>query len=208
MNDIKEFEEKLIHNQDLLREAIQASKEVIPDYYQTHMAMHIRGAEADVAPAGSWWSWGDPLRTPRTLEEVENVLLSQLWEIETPDGAMPGCTYLHAVGSGRMMFGVECVGKLSTMEDSTVDVVPVHGDPEHLELRAQVRSSKDLPWTREAWIIIGPEQGRDVIYTAFPGRLIPPSNITRDDIAPGTYDGKDLIEKLGPDRWVKLVPRH
>lgn len=115
-------------------------------------------------------------------DEVRASLLSEQWvQREHPEVKAPCVAFVAPAWRGR------------------VGVVPLDGlnalvrleDPKRTGyLSAVVHGDRDLPRSiggdRETWLILGPHEGREILYTFHPGEPAPPSQVSASKVKPNT----------------------
>ena len=86
-------------------------------------------------------------------------------------------------------------------DEDEVELVPVHGDADRLEVHYLDLAGTSGALTGEVTVVIGPEQGREVVYTAFPGLPTAPSTIGAAEFPEQReMTAGELRRPLGPDR--------
>ena len=193
--------------------ALRSTEEVLPGYLVSHLGTHC-GEDA----AGSIFISPASERGYEPLESGERArqMLGELeYERLTPNPAwaIPGCRYYTGISRlpGSGILGRVGVVPLSQLKDEDeVELVPVHGDPSRLEVHYLDLAGTSGALTGEVTVVIGPEQGREVVYTAFPGLPTAPSTIGAAEFPEQReMTAGELRRLLGPDRaaavTVKLV---
>ena len=169
--------------------AIEATLEVVPGYFESHL--EGRSAAGD---GSTVWRWG---KACPNAHAVMNTLLDTLWQ-EYPEcpNLMPGCRAYRAAIPGTID-----LRQVSDLADDT----PVRWvDPGHGYQYPTVEGVEG-EYTDTTTLIVGPEAGKEVVYTFHPGDPIRPSQISADvDTA-----GIDTIAALKPAypeiEWVKVA---
>ncbi len=122
-------------------------------------------------PDGSMWG--------RPFTEAD---FSLPWEEVTPDDddgrlTMPGCRYFRLGGAAlRSAFPNAVVGavRIASVPDSLLPSVMIcegaHG--RELRLRPDAFELLDVGAPTEAWLVLGPSDGVEVVFTVFPGPLL------------------------------------
>ena len=188
--------------------ALRSTEEVLPGYLVPHLGTHC-GEDA----AGSIFIDPDSARGYEPLEsgELARQMLGELeYERLTPDPAwvIPGCRYYTGItrcpGSG--ILGRVGVVPLSQLKDEDeVELVPVHGDEGRLEVHYLDLEGTAGSLTDHVTVVVGPEQGKEVVYTAFPGDPTAPSTLGSDEFPEREMTAGELRRKLGPDRASKAT---
>ena len=189
--------------------ALRSTEEVLPGYLVSHLGTHC-GEDA----AGSIFIDPDSARGYEPLESGE-LARQMLGELEyqrltpNPAWAIPGCRYYTGISRlpGSGILGRVGVVPLSQLKDEDeVELVPVHGDADRLEVHYLDLAGTSGALTGEVTVVIGPEQGREVVYTAFPGLPTAPSTIGAAEFPEQReMTAGELRRKLGPDRASKVT---
>ena len=189
--------------------ALKSTDEVLPGYLTTHLGTHC-GEDA----AGSVFVDPDSKRGYEPLESGERArqLLGELeYQRLTPNPAwaIPGCRYYTGISRlpGSGILGRVGVVPLSQLKDEDeVELVPVHGDADRLEVHYLDLAGTSGALTGEVTVVIGPEQGREVVYTAFPGLPTAPSTIGAAEFPEQReMTAGELRRLLGADRAGKVT---
>ena len=185
--------------------ALKSTDEVLPGYLTPHLATHC-GEDA----TGSIFVDSETFE-PIASGELARQMLGELeYERLTPDPAwaIPGCRYYTGItrclGSG--ILGRVGVVPLTRLEDEDeVSLVPVHGDADRLEVHYLDLAGTTGPLTGEVTRVVGPEQGKEVVYTAFPGTPVAPSTIVASEFPEREMTAGELRARLGADRAGKVT---
>ena len=192
--------------------ALRSTDEVLPGYLTQHLGTHC-GEDA----AGSIFVSPDSTRGYEPLESGE-LARQMLGELEyqrltpNPAWAIPGCRYYTGItrcpGSG--ILGRVGVTSLSALADEDeIELVPVHGDPSRLEVHYLDFAGTAGALIGHVTVVIGPEQGKEVVYTAFPGDPTAPSTLVASEFPEREMTAGELRSRLGAARaatvTVKLV---
>ena len=198
-----EYRQRLLAAREVSR-ALAATDEVLPGYLVRHLATH-----AGPTAVGSVF-YGDEPCEPAPDGEFVRRLLGELEYREVqadPAWAMPGCRYFRGTEPLDLPIGREGVVPLTALEpDAELELVPVHGDEQRLEVRGEGLQALAKE-TDHVTVVVGPEQGRQVVYTAFPGDPTRPSEIMAawfPEESRQTTAGA-LIDRLGADRAAKVT---
>ena len=125
-----------------------------------------------------------------------------------PAWAIPGCRYYTGISRlpGSGILGRVGVVPLSQLKDEDeVELVPVHGDADRLEVHYLDLEGTAGALTDHVTVVVGPEQGKEVVYTAFPGDPTAPSTLGSDEFPEREMTAGELRRKLGPDRASKVT---
>ena len=188
--------------------ALKSTDEVLPGYLTQHLGTHC-GEDA----AGSIFVSPDSARGYEPLESGE-LARQMLGELEyqrltpNPAWAIPGCRYYTGISRlpGSGILGRVGVVPLSQLKDEDeVELVPVHGDADRLEVHYLDLEGTAGALTDHVTVVVGPEQGKEVVYTAFPGDPTAPSTLGSDEFPEREMTAGELRRKLGPDRASKVT---
>ena len=210
LKDPERFVQPLVERRQRLLAAREVSRalavtdEVLPGYLAKHLGTH-----AGTAAAGSVF-YGDEPCEPAPDGEFVKRLLGELEYREVqadPAWAMPGCRYFRGTEPMDLPIGREGVVALTALgPEAELELVPMHGDEQRLEVRG--KGLQELAQdTDHVTVVVGPEQGKAVVYTAFPGDPTRPSELQASwfpEESRRTTAGA-LIERLGADRAGKVT---
>lgn len=128
-----------------------------------------------------------------TPEEMEKALKAADWiEAEHPD-VMPGCKAFKTTDIKGGHFGLLKIADLP--EDAEITAF----DPKGTGKVSMVVSGQSGPLVAETWLIIGDEEGHDVVFTFHPGEPVRPSVLDISDCPNGTKLTKAEALGLGFD---------
>ena len=188
--------------------ALKSTDEVLPGYLTTHLGTHC-GEDA----AGSVFVDPDSKRGYEPLESGE-LARQMLGELEyqrltpNPAWAIPGCRYYTGISRlpGSGILGRVGVVPLTQLDDGDeIELVTVHGDEGRLEVHYLDLEGTAGALTDHVTVVVGPEQGKEVVYTAFPGDPTAPSTLGSDEFPEREMTAGELRRKLGPDRASKVT---
>ena len=172
-------------NNTRIHAAVKATKEVLGSYWDKTVEQRL--------------GFGGSCYPDYSKEELEKAILNADWEEAPHPAVMSGCTAFKATVPGGI-FG------LYKIEDL----------PEGTELEARdpkgtgyisfaIDNWRMLMGNRvdETWLILGPEQGREVVYTFHPGEPVQPSSLSVDDLDELREGAREEFQR---DGWL-LVSR-
>ena len=139
----------------IIKEAVAATKEAIPDHYATLLGERKFGSK-----------WG------RDFTEADFELP---WEETDPPEVtrMPGCRYFKLDGEAfASAFPDALLGAtlLKNLPADLIDKVRIKEGDHGTELRIDlIDICHDIEYPTEAWLIVGEDNGRQVVFTAHPG---------------------------------------
>ena len=204
---LADIRQRLLAAREVSR-ALRSTEEVLPGYLVSHLGTHC-GEDA----AGSIFIDPDSARGYEPLESGE-LARQMLGELEyqrltpNPAWAIHGCRYYTGISRlpGSGILGRVGVVPLSQLKDEDeVELVPVHGDADRLEVHYLDLEGTAGALTDHVTVVVGPEQGKEVVYTAFPGDPTAPSTLGSDEFPEREMTAGELRRKLGPDRASKVT---
>lgn len=164
-----------------VRQAIDNTKTNLPSYFRNTCKQRLSDG------AGSIF---DSISSTR---DMERALTKAHWKkAEHPD-VMPGC---QAYVTKDIKGGHLGLLKIADLPD---DAVITASDPKNTGKVSMTVSGEKGPETEETWLIIGKEEGTDVVFTFHPGEPVRPSVVEVKDCPDGTKLTKDQAIALGFD---------
>ena len=161
--------------------ALRNTRKTLKDYFENTCKQRLENG------AGSVY---DGIKT---TAEMEDALFGAFWKkAEHPD-VMPGC---QAYVTKDIKGGHLGLLKIADLPD---DVVITASDPKNTGKVSMTVSGEKGPATEETWLIIGKEEGTDVVFTFHPGEPVRPSVVEVKDCPDGTKLTKDQAIALGFD---------
>lgn len=162
-----------------IKAAIVATKGYIPGYFENTCKKHMKHG------AGSIYE------DIETVEQMEAALLDADWVPATHPDVMPGCTAFKttSIKSGR--YGLV---EIDSLPD---DVSLVASDPKGTGCVSMTVKGTRGEKTDETWIILGNEDGHEVVFTFHPGKPVRPSVVTVVDCPDGKALSKSEAINLG-----------
>ena len=142
-----------------IAEAAKTTRIVVPGYFEKTVAQ--RAGLEEIA-AGS-------IVENVTADQLEQILLKADWEDYSHEALMPGCSAFKAPIAGRL--GVVA---LSQLFDDTVVTLDDRKDTGNVSAIVEGVLGPEVDFTV---IILGEEQGKEVIFTFHPGDPVRPSQI-------------------------------
>ena len=141
---------------DRIAAAIAATREVIAGYFEKTLAQRA-GTVGSIYPG-------------LTAEQIEAAITAAVWEPYSHENVQPGCTAFRAPLPGQLGIvplaglGPEAVVVLDDRKNKgtvSATVAGVRGEEVNFTI-----------------LILGQEQGREVVYTFHPGEPVVPSTVT------------------------------
>lgn len=127
------------------------------------------------------------------IDDMKAELISAYWErAEHPD-VMKGCTAYKTKDIKGGHLG------LLNIADLPDDVVITASDPKGTGKVSMTVSGEKGPEAEETWLIIGEDEGHDVIFTFHPGEPVRPSIVEVKDCPDGTKLTKEQAINMGFD---------
>jgi len=162
---------------ETIQRAIAATREVIPDYFESTLVMHRQGSGKEQGSV--FVGFGSD-------KELEDALVAAEWESYSHPDVMEGCEAFRA----------PIEGLLGTVDLAALpgDHVVILEDPKETgQVSAVVRG---VPAEKVAFcaIILGLEQEKTVVFTVHPGDPVRPSQVPAQDLAGKTVTVKEALE--------------
>lgn len=164
--------------------AISNTKKLVPEYWENTCKNRLSGGVGSVYDQF------------KSIEELERALLSANWEETTHPDVMPGCRVFKANLAGR--FGI---AKISELSDNVQLIADDSKNTGKVAMTVKGIRGKIVP---ETYLIIGKENGEDVVFTFHPGEPIRPSIVEVSEVSHGAVVSKCEAKKLGFD-YAKIV---
>ena len=169
--------------------AIQATLEVVPGYFESHCSG--RSASGD---GSTVWRWGKPC--PDATAVLDTILDTGWFEYPECPNLMAGCRAFKAAIPGTID-----LRQVSDLADDT----PVRWvDPGHgYQYPTIVGDAGD--YVDYTTLIVGPEAGREVVYTFHPGAPIRPAQVPADADTTNITSIAALKAAYPEIEWVKVA---
>lgn len=164
---------------DLIANAIDNTKRVVPGYFENTVRNRLSGG------IGSIYDQFE------TSEELEKALLSADWEETTHPSVLAGCRVFKANLPGRLG-----IIEIDTLPD---DVELIADDSKSTGNVAMTVKGVRGTVVPETYLIIGKEKDVDVVYTFHPGEPVKPSIVSTSTVNHGSVVSKREAKKLGFD---------
>ena len=158
---------------NIIQHAINETKQVIPGYFENTCKMRLSGG------TGSCY---DKIMS---IEDMELALMEADWQEATHPDVMLGCKAYKTtdIKSGR--FGLVAIADLPD------DAIIIASDPKGTGRVSMTVTGVKREEVEVTWIILGDENGHQVVFTFHPGEPVRPSMLTVSDCP----DGKVLTKK-------------
>lgn len=169
--------------------AIEATLEVVPGYFEGHLAG--RSASGD---GSTCWRWG---KACPDASAVLDAILDTIWMAypECPN-LMPGCSAFKAAIPGTV--DLRQVSDLA--DDTPVVWVRTNHGYQYPTIAGEAGDYVDY-----TTLIVGPEAGREVVYTFHPGAPIRPAQVPAD-VDTTTIGTIAALKAAYPQiEWVKVA---
>lgn len=164
--------------------AISNTKKLVPGYFENTCKNRLNGG------VGSIYDQFD------SVEELEKALLKADWTETTHPDVMAGCRVFKTNLEGR--FGLV---KISDLSDDTKLIAD---DSKHTGKVAMTVKGIRGMIVPETYLIIGKEDGVDVVFTFHPGEPVRPSIVEVSKLNHGCVISKSEARNLGFD-YAKIV---
>ena len=163
---------------------IENTKKVIPGYWESTCRQRLAGGAGSCYPQFA------------SIEAIENAITSADWEETHHPDVMPGCRVFKAQLPG--LFGLV---DISTLPKSTVFTADDRKGTGKISLTVHGVPAVKVETT---YLIVGDEQGQQVVFTFHPGEPVQPSQVTTHQYKHGEKITMKKALKLG-FKWAKLV---
>lgn len=160
-------------------EAILNIKDMMPEYWEKTRTQRI------CTGTGSIFAGID------NIDDMEKELIKSRWEVAENPNVAPGCTAYVTKDIHGGQYGMVPV---ATQPDDTIFVIEDQKNTGKVSLVMQ--GAGRIP-AEETWIIVGPEQGKDVVYTFHPGEPVPRATTSTEELPIGTVLTKQEALALG-----------
>ena len=160
-------------------EAIANTRKVLPEYWDNTLKARLNGG------VGSTYDQFDK------VEELEKALLTADWEETSHPDVMPGCRVYKTSLGGR--YGIV---EISSLPADTLLVADDRKNTGRVAMTVKGIKGELVPFT---YLIIGKEDGIDVVYTFHPGEPIRPSVVETATLSHGSKVSKAYAKELGFD---------
>ena len=160
-------------------EAILNIKCMMPEYWQKTLFQRI------------WNGTGSIFSTMYNIVDMEQALVDAHWEVAENPNVAPGCTAYVTKDIPGGQYGMVPVANQS---DDTIFIIEDQKNTGKVSLVMQ--GAGRIP-AEETWIIVGPEQGKDVVYTFHPGEPVPRATTSTEELPVGTKLTKGEALALG-----------
>lgn len=164
-----------------VRGLIEATRRLIPNYFENTCAQRL------TAGAGSCYDGVE------NIEQLEEMLMNATWtEVHHP-AVSEGCRcyVTKDIPGGR--FGLV---EIKTLPEDTVLLADDRKNTGKVSLTVSGHRGASV---EETYLITGPEQGEEVIYTFHPGEPVRESKIQTEDLPHGTPVSKEKALSMGFD---------
>ena len=164
--------------------AISNTKKLVPGYFENTCKNRLSGGVGSIY---------DQFNSAR---ELEKALLEANWTETTHPDVMAGCRVFKTNLEGR--FGLVKISDLSN------DTQLIADDSKHTGKVAMTVKGVRGQIVPETYLIIGKEDGVDVVFTFHPGEPVRPSIVEVSTLSHGSIVSKSEARNLGFD-YAKIV---
>ena len=169
--------------------AIQATLEVVPGYFESHCSG--RSAAGD---GSTVWRWGKPC--PDATAVLDTILDTGWFEYPECPALLPGCRAYRAAIPGTI--DLRKVADLA--DDTTVRWVTTDHGYQYPTIVGDAGNYVDY-----TTLIVGEEQGRQIVFTFHPGDPIRPAQVPAD-VDTTAVDTIAALKTAYPQiEWVKVA---
>lgn len=141
---------------EVVADAIATTKELLPDYWQATLSQRLPGGAGSVVEGVS------------TTQELESRLMSAHWRTYEHPDIMPGCKAFYTYDVSGELGVVE----LSSLEPDAMVTLDDRKGTGKVSCTVTGAHGRHETFTV---LIVGEEQGRDVVFTFHPGAPVRPS---------------------------------
>lgn len=159
--------------------AISNTKELVPGYFEKTCAQRLADGTGSIFEA------------IHSVEDMEAALTSAEWVEAQHECVAPGCRAFKTTSIKSGLYGMV---KVADQPDNTIFMIEDQKNTGKVSL--VMKGSHRIPAT-ETWIILGPEQDKEVVYTFHPGEPIPRATTSTETLPVGTELTKAQALKLG-----------
>lgn len=162
-----------------VREAIYNIATMMPEYWEKTLTQRI------CTGTGSIFADID------NIVDMEQALVDAHWEVAENPNVATGCTAYVTTDITSGQYGMVPVANQS---DDTVFVIE---DQKNTGKVSLVMKGAGRFSAKETWLIVGPEQGKNVVYTFHPGEPVPRATTSTEELPVGTKLTKAEALALG-----------
>lgn len=162
-----------------VRNAIANISKMMPEYWEKTLFQRI------------WNGTGSIFSTMYNIMDMEQALIDANWEVAENENVAPGCTAYVTKDIPGGQYGMIPVAEQDETQTFWVE------DQKNTGKVSLVMYSGERISAKETWLIIGPEQGTDVVYTFHPGEPVPRATTSTEELPVGTELTRDEALVLG-----------
>lgn len=163
----------------IIEKAVANTKRLVPGYWENTVKARLNNGIGSIYDQFS------------SVEELEKALLTANWKETTHPAVMKGCRAYVTNLEGR--FGIVEISELPA------DTVLIADDRKNTGCVAMTVEGIRGKVVSETYLIIGEEQGEDVVYTFHPGEPIRPSVVEVSTVSHGSKVSVKEAKELGFD---------
>ena len=164
--------------QDMVK-LIEATKKVVPGYFENTCKQRLAGG------AGSCFE------EVNSVDEMEELLIQARWQPVEDENVTEGCKAYVTTDIPNGRFGLV---EIKSLPDSAVLVADDRKGTGKVSLTI---AGQKGAFVLETYLIVGPEQGEDVIFTFHPGRPVRESKVQTAELPHGTQISKAKALEMG-----------
>lgn len=179
--DASEMRAEIEANNKAVNSAIDATKEYLGSYFENTCKQRLAGG------------LGSNYDDINSVEEMEDALRNANWTVAEHPDVMQGCTAYTTKDIKGGHFGLLKIAELP--DDATITA----SDPKGTGKVSMVVSGEKGPEVEDTWLIVGDEEGHDVVFTFHPGEPVRPSLVEVKDCPDGKKLTKEEALALGFD---------
>ena len=172
---------EIVQDTSEVRSALAKTQTYLSDYFENTCKQRLAGGVGSVYDG------------IEEIADMEDALYSAYWKkAEHPD-VMPGC---QAYVTKDIKGGHLGLLKIADLPDGAVITA---SDPKGTGKVSMTVTGEKGPEVEETWLIVGNEDGHNVVYTFHPGEPVRPSVVEVKDCPNGTKLTKEQAIALGFD---------
>lgn len=163
----------------IIASAIENTKSLVPGYFEKTCAQRLADGTGSI------------FEDIHSVEDMEQALLSAEWIPAEHECVAPDCRAFKTTSIKSGLYGMV---KVADQPDDTIFVIEDQKNTGKVSL--VMKGNHRIP-AEETWIILGPEQGKEVVYTFHPGEPIPRATTSTEELPVGTEVTKEEAMALG-----------
>ena len=164
---------------NIISSAISNTRELVPGYFEKTCTQRLSNGTGSI------------FESIHSVEEMEQALLSAEWIPAEHECVAPGCRAFKTTSIKSGLYGMV---KVADQPDDTIFMIEDQKNTGKVSL--VMKGNHRIP-AEETWIILGPEQDKEVVYTFHPGEPIPRATTSTETLPVSTELTKAQAMELG-----------